>query len=288
VNSGIRILSVAIVLAAIAIVAGHSVVSHSADKQTTAGSATSYLGFDLNIYPGDDALSILKRTFSFTSYWLSAPPEEKQSSWLGKRKLLEHQGLGFVVLFNARASRKIKTEQTAKATAALDAERAAKLALQEGFPKGIVIFLDVEIGGRLPAPYEIYVQTWFEDISSAGFRPGVYCSGIPVKEAQGALITTAEDILAHAGAKKIVFWVYNDTCPPSRGCTFPKTPPGPSASGTDFAAVWQYARSPRNDFAVQCPANYAPDGNCYAPGDESRKWLLDANVASTPDPSSAK
>lgn len=287
-NSGIRILSLAIALAAITIVAGHSVVSRPAYRQTTGGSATSYLGLDLNIYPGDDALSILKKTFSFTSYWLSAPPEEKRNSWLGKRKLLQHQGFGFVVLFNARASGKIKTEHTAKATATVDAQRAAKLALQEGFPKGTVIFLDVEIGGRLPAPYQTYVQTWFEDVSSAGFRPGVYCSGIPVDEGHGVRITTAQDIQSHAGSNKIVFWVYNDACPPSPGCAFPKAPPNPSASGTDFAAIWQYARSPRMPLAAHCPANYAPDGNCYAPGDESRKWLLDANVASTPDPSSAK
>ena len=46
-----------------------------------------YLGFDLNIYPGDDAMPILRKTFSFTSYWLGPPPGEKRSTWQGKREL---------------------------------------------------------------------------------------------------------------------------------------------------------------------------------------------------------
>jgi len=38
----------------------------------------SYLGFDLNTYPGDAALSVLRKTFSFGGYWLNAPPGTKQ------------------------------------------------------------------------------------------------------------------------------------------------------------------------------------------------------------------
>jgi len=289
VNSVIRILSISVALAAISIVIGHSVVSHSAGRQTTAKSAPSYLGFDLNAYPGDDALPLLRKTFSFASYWLSAPPGEKSNSWTGKRKLVERQGLGFLVLFNARESREVKSMRAARAKGVLDAQRAAKLAAQEGFPAGTIIFLDVEEGGRLPAAYQTYLQTWFETVAASGFRSGVYCSGIVVDEGHGVKITTAQDILSHAGSNKIVFWAYNDGCPPSPGCAFPKVPPSPSVSGIDFAAIWQYAQSPmRKQFAAHCPANYAPDGNCYAPGDHAHKWYLDANVASTSNPSSAK
>jgi hypothetical protein len=261
----------------------------SAAKQKPDSTAVSYLGFDLNAYPGDDALPPLKKTFSFASYWLSAPPGEKSNSWTGKRKLLEHQGFGFLVLFNARESREVKSMQAARAKGILDAQHAAKLAVQEGFLAGTVIFLDVEEGGRLPATYQAYLQTWFESLAANGFRSGVYCSGIPVDEGHGVRITTAQDIQSHAGPNTIVFWVFNDTCPPSPGCTFPKIPPSPSASGTDFAAVWQYAQTPmRKERTALCRATYAPDGNCYAPNDYSHKWYLDANVASTPDPSSAK
>jgi Domain of unknown function (DUF1906) len=261
----------------------------SAGPQKSGTTANSYFGFDMNTYPGDDALPLLKQTFSFASYWLSAPPGEKINSWTGKRKTLQQQGFGFIVLFNARASREMKSMQIARAKADQDAQRSATLAKQEGFPTGTVIFLDVEEGGRLSEAYQSYVQTWFETVAATGFRPGVYCSGIPIDEGNGVHTTTVQDIQAHASAKKIVFWVFNDVCPPSPGCTFPKISPSPSASGADFAAVWQYAQTPmRKERTAQCRATYAPDGNCYAPGDQQHKWFLDANVASTPDPSSAK
>jgi hypothetical protein len=271
-------------LLAIAISFGFSARTQKADA-----TASNYLGFDRNTYPGDEALPLLKKTFSFASFWLSAPPGQKINSWTGKRTVLQQQGFGFLVLFNASASREIKNAQGAREKAIQDAQRAATLARQEGFPAGTAIFMDLEEGGRLSEAYQTYVQTWFESLAATGFRPGVYCSGISLDEGNDVHITTAQDIQAHAGTKKIVFWVFNDVCPPSPGCTFPKTPASPSASGTDFAAVWQYAQSPMNkERTTHCRATYAPDGNCYAPADQQHKWFLDANVASTPDPSAAK
>ena len=45
-----------------------------------AGSAAqhAYAGFDRNNYPGDAALPALRKSFHYTSYWLSNPPGEKQ------------------------------------------------------------------------------------------------------------------------------------------------------------------------------------------------------------------
>jgi hypothetical protein len=261
----------------------------AAPKQTpSAKSSRYYLGLDLNIYPGDEALPALRKTFSFTSYWLSAPPGEKHSSWLGKRALLKSYGFGFVVLFNGRESRTLHNSADAHQKGTLDAQTAAKLAQQEGFGKGVVIFLDIEEGGRLSALYHEYLQTWYDALSHAGFRAGVYCSGVPVDEGAGVTITTANDIHVHMGSRAMVFWVFNDTCPPAPGCAFPSNPPSPAQSGFPAAAVWQYAQSPRRrERTAKCPANYAPDGNCYAPADTQHRWFLDANVATTPDPSSS-
>src|SRR5262245_6007286 len=50
-----------------------------AAPRSSEGTHRSYLGFDRNIYPGDDALPILRKTFAFSSYWLSPPPGEKQT-----------------------------------------------------------------------------------------------------------------------------------------------------------------------------------------------------------------
>jgi hypothetical protein len=250
---------------------------------------TAYLGFDRNEYPGDEALPLLHKTFSFASYWIGPPPGEKQSTWKGKRSLLEDQGFGFVVLFTARDSKTLKNASDARQKGIVDGEMAAKSAAQEGFSKGTIIFLDIEEGGRLPETYHEYLHYWFAGLARAGYRAGVYCSAIPVKEGHGVNITTAQDIQDRAAPREISFWVYNDACPPSPGCTFSTEAPTPSQSGFSSASVWQYTRSPRiKELTAHCAAKYAPDGNCYAPGDVAHKWFLDANIASSRDPSAPK
>ena len=93
---------------------------------TTQVQPASYLGFDLNEYPGDDGLPVLRKTFSFTGYWLSPPPGEKRTNWLGKRQLLQSQGFGFMVLFNGRESRNLKSAAEAKQKGIADGEHAGK------------------------------------------------------------------------------------------------------------------------------------------------------------------
>jgi hypothetical protein len=261
--------------------------SLSQPLEPSAGRA--YLGFDRNLYPGDDAISILRKSFSFTGYWLSPPPGEKENTWLGKRELLRSNGFGFLVLYCGRESRELKNEQDAMKKGTLDAKTAAAAAQREGFSSGTIIFLDIEEGGRLPALYHAYLHAWNDELAHANYKAGVYCSGIPVREDSRVTITTAEDIHGDSGFGDVVFWIYNDVCPPSPGCTFPDHPALPSASGVSFATVWQFAQSPRRkEFTAHCPANYSPDGNCYAPGDTAHAWFLDINSASTADPSSGR
>ena len=99
--------------------------------------------------------------------------------------LLQSQGFGFVVLFNAKESREIKSAQDAVRFGTSQAKTAAKIARQEGFLEGTVIFLDVEEGGRLPDLYHVYLQSWYDALAKVGFHAGVYCSGIPVDEGAG-------------------------------------------------------------------------------------------------------
>jgi hypothetical protein len=249
-------------------------------------SGKTYLGFDANDYPGDDALPTLRRTFSFTSYWIGPPPEEKTSSWLGKRTLLTSQGFGFVVLWNGRDSRTLKSLADGQDKGKLDAQSAAAAANREGFQVSTIIFLDIEEGGRLSAAYHAYVHEWIDELARQNYRAGVYCSAMPTDEGGGVHITTAQNLQDQLEGRNLVFWVYNDACPPAPGCAFPETPSSPSEAGFAGAAIWQYAQSPRRkQFTSHCPARYPKDGNCYAPGDSARKWFLDVNVANTPDPS---
>jgi Domain of unknown function (DUF1906) len=256
-----------------------------AKSQSTAQTA-GHLGFDLNTYPGDAALPVLRKTFSFGGYWLSAPPGTKQNTWAGKRQRMLSEKFGFLLLFNGPQSRELKSSSQAAGRGTTDAAKAAATAKKEGFPSRAIIFLDIEEGGRLPEQYHAYLRSWVDALVHAGYRAGVYCSGMRVNEGRGVTIITADDIRANLGQRELAYFVYNDACPPAPGCVVPHNPPLPSASGVAYAAVWQFAQSPRRkEFSARCAATYNRDGNCYAPGDAAHAWFLDLNSATTPDPS---
>jgi len=259
-----------------------------------------YLGFDRNDYPGDAALLALRRSFSFAGYWLGPPPGAKSNSWSGKRELVRSLGFGFLVLYSGPQSNELQqkwSEQhvfnnlktrlsSARKRGASDARQATAAAKKEGFPSHTVIFLDIEEGGRLPAVYHAYLRSWVDQLERAGYRAGVYCSGMPVDEGGGVTIITADDVRKNTGKRGVVYWVYNDACPPSPGCATPQNPLPPSASGLPYAAAWQFAQSPRRkQFTARCAATYSADGNCYAPSDTAHSWNLDINSADSSDPS---
>ena len=260
-------------------------VAARSEKQQSS-SPTSHSGFDLNIYPGDDALPTLRKSFKFAGFWLNAPPGAKQNTWRGKRNAVLAQGFGFLVLYNGPQSRELKSQAQAMARASSDVARASSAARSEGFPQRTIIFLDIEEGGRLPANYHLYLGRWIDELSKGGYRAGVYCSGMPVNEGQGVTIITADDIRNHVGARDVSYFIYNDACPPAPGCVVAANPPAPSAGGMAYASVWQFAQSPRRkEYTARCAASYNADGNCYAPGDTAHAWFLDLDTATTADPS---
>jgi hypothetical protein len=244
----------------------------------------SYLGFDRNAYPGDANLKALRQTFSYTGYWLNNPPGERANTWTGHRGAVESAGFGFLVLFNGRLYAELKSVTRATRIGSSDAHAAVAAAHREGFPAKTVIFLDQEQGGRMLPEQKAYIYAWVDAVTAAGFRAGIYCSGVPAKDDDN--IVTAEDIRRSAAGREIVYWAINDACPPAPGCVFPSRPPSPAQSGIPFAEVWQFAQSPqRKDVAAHC-ANYSRDGNCYPPGIASARQLhIDVNTATSPDPS---
>src|SRR6201993_587632 len=219
------------------------------------GQNSNYLGFDRNDYPGDANLKILRQTFSYTGYWLNNPPGASANSWAGHRAAVESAGFGFLVLFNGRLEAQLKTVANATRLGKTDALAAASAARREGFPRTTIIFLDQEQGGRMLPEQKAYIYAWVDGVTAAGFRAGIYCSGIPA--ADDGNVVTAEDIRASAGSRLITYWAINDACPPAPGCTFPQNPPSPGGSGEHFAEVWQFAQSPRRKgVAAQC-TNYS-------------------------------
>src|ERR1700680_2691441 len=275
-------LLVAVTLALSPAVGFQLMPAFSARPTTHAG----YIGFDRNDYPGDSNLKILRRTFSFTGYWLNNPPGAKTDSWTGKRKILQDAGFGFLVLFNGRTYAEIKSAGDAAKLGRSDAAAAASAARAQGFPLQTIIFLDQEQGGRLLPEQRAYLHAWVDGVNSAHFDAGVYCSGIASSEGFGVSIVTAEDIRKNAGGRKIKYWVVNDSCPPSPGCTSSRKDLLPEFSGISFADVWQFSQSPkRTDFASGCSPNYNKDGNCYPPGiDPAQRLHVDLDVATSIDP----
>jgi hypothetical protein len=199
------------------------------------------------------------------------------------------QKFGFLLLYRGPQISELKSSSQAGNKATADAANASAAARREGFPSDAIIFLDIEEGGRLPAKYHAYLYAWVDALARAGYRPGVYCSGMPVNEGKGVTITTSDDIRNNLGKRDLAYFVYNDACPPSPGCVVLHSPPAPSGSGISYASVWQFAQSPhRKEFTARCAATYHPDGNCYAPGDTSHVWFLDLDSANTPDPSAGR
>ncbi len=168
------------------------------------------------------------------------------------------------MLFNGRLYAELKSVARATRLGHSDAQTAAAAARREGFPAHTIIFLDQEQGGRMLPEQKAYIYAWVDGITAAGFRAGIYCSGVPAADDDN--IVTAEDIRENAAGRQIVYWAINDACPPAPGCSFPAAhPPSPAESGVTFAEVWQFAQSPhRKDVAAHC-TNYSRDGDCYRP-----------------------
>jgi hypothetical protein len=259
-------------------------------QSNSATNPSGYLGFDRNNYPGDQNLKVLRQTFSYTGYWLNAPPSARTNTWSGKRLKLQSAGFGFLVLFNGRLFNELKSVSYASKLGKSDAHAAVAAARREGFPAQTIIFLDQEQGGRMLPEQKAYIYAWVDGVTTGGFVAGIYCSGISAAKEGGEDIVTADDIRKNAGARKIVYWVTNDACPPSPGCAFPKRAPSPADAGIPFAEVWQFAQSPkRPEVAASCPANYNRDGNCYPPGiDIGERLHIDVNTATSADPSQGR
>jgi hypothetical protein len=266
--------------------------SHSQTRISEKAPGGGYLGLDRNVYPGDQTLSAIAKRFSFIGYWLNNPPLEQSNTWIGKRALLESHNLGFLVLWNGRLDKEIlekaKGGTSPSALGLADAHAAIQAARREGFPAGATLFIDQEQGGRLLQEQADYLFAWTEGVSAGGFHAGAYVSGVPAADGPGKTITTAQNIKDAAAARHlhaVALFVYQDSCPPSNGCTV--APPPLTASGTQGTIVWQFSQSPREAPRTQaCMKTYASDGNCYVP--ELPGVHLDLDVSSERDPSQGR
>ena len=129
------------------------------------------------------------------------------------------------MLFNGQAVQRAEIGCVRDKLGKSDARRPRSAAARrEGFPAQTIIFLDQEQGGRMLPEQKAYIYAWVD--SDRRWRLSVLVfivRGISAAKEGGENIVTADDIRKNAGARKIAYWVANDACPPSPGCTLPTT-----------------------------------------------------------------
>lgn len=188
-------------------------------------------GCDTGIYPGDLIMKGLREDFPylFCGYYLASPCHPGRS-WMGKRAGLISMGWNLIILYVgqqvAGASPCSKTLLTAP-QGVLDANDAARLAADEGFPAGSSVYLDLEpVDPTSPnlQPLITYATSWVTQMLLGEFLPAIYCH---IKNA--AAIRQAID--ASGVAHDLRYWV----CGGRDFNLFEE----PSASGIDWAVMWQ-------------------------------------------------
>jgi hypothetical protein len=158
-----------------------------------------YLGFDTHTYPGDAKMRAWRNApnapYKWVGYYLPGAPCHKSTSWRGKRQTLSDMGWGLAVVYVGqqtwnRTPRKLSPAQVARLKSRgttcnadlLSADRGAQEGLDaigkteaERFPKGSVIFLDIERTERMPAQMRDYYKSWVATVLTDGrYRPGIY------------------------------------------------------------------------------------------------------------------
>jgi len=193
-----------------------------------------YLGFDIDVYPGDSAMQAWwsGTPFYFCGFYLGGPYYHGggTSSWINSRSYLKGLGYGLFVLY---VGRQVGSSYLTAAQGVADANNAVALAQQAGFPAGTIIYLDVEAGGTLSSDFMTYIDAWINQINyNTSYRPGVYCS----------YSQTANQI-NNSISVNCQFACININVPPSPGNATPNPAPDPSGCGVVYALDWQYAQN---------------------------------------------
>lgn len=213
--------------------------------------ADSHPGFDTSIYPGDAAMrawAVPGSPYEWVGYYLQAPCH-RDPSWMGKRPTLEALGWGTAVLyvgqqtFEGQAS--LASRQTAEGAGnamvtcsrtlltaeqgALDAADAVAKTAGEGFPRGSIVFLDVERMETIPTSMRTYFRAWIAGVLRDGrFRPGVYSH---LRNAVELRAEAAAEYAAAGAAGEPEFWIAGGS-----GFSLDRVP---TDVGLDFASIWQ-------------------------------------------------
>ena len=157
-------------------------------KMANEAEAGRFLGFDTHTYPGDEKMKAWKNApnapYSWVGFYLPAAPCHKSTSWGGKRQTLIDMGWGLAVVYVGqqtwnRRLRELTPAQleaqnrrgvtcnadfVARDRGVEDGQDAIRKTEAEGFPRGTVIFLDIERMDQMPQRIRDYYTAWTETL----------------------------------------------------------------------------------------------------------------------------
>lgn len=215
--------------------------------------AGTHLGFDTHTYPGDAKMRAWRDApnapYNWVGYYLPAAPCHRGTSWSGKRQTLIDMGWGLAVVYVGqqtwdRTLRKLTPEQEARmrkrgitcnadllggSRGVEEGHDAIRKAEQEGFPKGTVVFLDIERMERMPTRMRDYYRTWVATLLKDGrYRPGIYVHSHNARD----VYDDVKAVYVASGSKEEPrFWV-------ASGRDF-SPEKAPQEVGHEFAGMWQ-------------------------------------------------
>jgi hypothetical protein len=176
--------------------AAAAVTGQSAPLATAYAKGT-FVGFDTHTYPGDGVMRTWKKTPGSPYTWVGdylPSPCHADKSWVGKRQTLRSMGWGIAIVYVGQQTwGKTPKKLSASALTALrkrsdcsadlvnasqgtlEADDATARATAEGFPRGDIVFLDLERMENIPPAMRDYYRAWAARMLSRGvYRPGVY------------------------------------------------------------------------------------------------------------------
>jgi hypothetical protein len=145
------------------------------------------------------------------------------------RRVKKKVPVRYVTYARAQRGQSCSTHLVSGARGIKDADDAIKRAAREGFPRGTVVFLDIERMEKVPAAMRDYYKSWTRRVLEDGtYRPGYYVHDHNAK----IIYNDIASIFLSAGKiEQPPFWIAS-----GRGFSEEKEP---HEVGHAFASVWQ-------------------------------------------------
>ncbi|MER9669933.1 glycoside hydrolase domain-containing protein [Mesorhizobium sp. M0203] len=134
------------------------------------------LGIDIYSYFQDaNERAIRKNNFQLTCLYLTHSITKIDHEWISKKDYLAERDWGFLPTYIGNQS-----DSPAEADGTLHGEAAIKLMKQAQFPRGSVVYFDIETPKPAGGKYEAYLRAWMKAVLKGAYYPGVYGSYLMV------------------------------------------------------------------------------------------------------------